>query len=185
MSKSLLSYDALCRLVEDGVIDAPLEHVNAASIDLRIGPDLQIEDMGTSPLTVADPGKKIGPRLRPITMGEGGYVLRPGQFCLAATIERFNLPNDLAGEFKLRSSIARCGLNNLLAGWADPGFHGAQLTLELHNTLQHSSILLRPGLRVGQMVFWRCDPVPADRSYAKRGRYNGQTGPTESKGVAP
>lgn len=184
MSKSLLSYDALCRLVEDGVIDAPVEHVGATSIDLRIGPELQIEDAGASPFTVCDPARKIGPRLRPIVMGEGGYVLSPGQFCLAHTMETFNLPNDIAAEFKLRSSIARCGLGHLLAGWADPGFHGAQLTLELHNTLQHGKVLLRPGLRVGQMVFWRCDPVPSAQSYAKRGRYNGQQGATESKGVA-
>ena len=184
MSKSLLSYDALCRLVEDGVIDAPLEHVGSVSIDLRLGDRLMVEDFSTTPYTVADPARGIGPKLLAVEIPEHGYILRPGQFALASTIETFHMPNDLACEFRLRSSMGRAGMGHALACFVDAGFHG-QLTLEIHNLLQRSSLILRAGMRIGQAIFQRCDPVPADRSYAKRGRYNGQTGPTESKGVAP
>ena len=183
MSKSLLSYDALVRLVEDGVIDAPVEHVGSVSIDLRLGSGLMVEDLSTTPYTIADPARGHGPKLIAVDIPEHGYTLRPGQFALAHTIETFRMPNDLACEFRLRSSIGRAGLGHALACFVDAGFHG-QLTLEIHNLLQRSSIVLRAGMRIGQAIFQRCDPVPSAQSYAKRGRYNGQQGATESKGVA-
>jgi deoxycytidine triphosphate deaminase len=46
------------------------------------------------------------------------------------------------------------------------------LTLEFHNTTRFTSIRVRPGDRIGQVVFFRCAPVPEEYAYAKRGRYN-------------
>jgi deoxycytidine triphosphate deaminase len=46
------------------------------------------------------------------------------------------------------------------------------LTLELVNVSRHHSIIIRPGDPIGQMVFFRHAPVPHERSYAARGRYN-------------
>ena len=102
----------------------------------------------------------------------GHFDLQPGQFVLAHTFEQFNLPTDICAEFKLKSSGARIGLNNMLATWCDNGWHGSVLTLELHNVTRHHTIRLRPGDKIGQMIFYRTTPVPDDRSYAARGRYN-------------
>ena len=111
------------------------------------------------------------------------YVLRPGDFALAHTREIFHLPDDIAIEYKLKSSLARAGLGHLLAGWGDPGWHGAALTLELVNHLQVHDLILRPGMPIGQVVFWRGRAVPAHASYATRGQYNGDTTVTPSKGL--
>ena len=73
--------------------------------------------------------------------------------------------------------------NGLVSHNCDPGWHGSQLTLELHNTLQYHSVLLRPNLRIGQMMFYRCETVPKERSYATVGRYNHQSGVVASKGA--
>ena len=61
-------------------------------------------------------------------------------------------------------------------------FHG-QLTLELKNILQHHRLALRPGMRIGQIVFLRHADA-GERSYRLKGRYGGQTGVQPSKGVA-
>lgn len=111
------------------------------------------------------------------------YILRPGDFALAHTREIFHLPDNLAIEYKLKSSLARAGLGHLLAGWGDPGWHGAALTLELVNHLQVHDLILRPGMPIGQVVFWRGRSVPAHASYAARGQYNGDTTVTPSKGL--
>jgi dCTP deaminase len=58
-------------------------------------------------------------------------VISPGQFMLAATIERFQMPDDLMGIVHDKSTWARRGLvvqNTVIA----PGWHG-YLTLELTN----------------------------------------------------
>jgi len=57
----------------------------------------------------------------------------------------------------------------------DAGWNGSKLTLELCNLSRFHSIRIRPGDAIGQMVFFRHTEVPEDRSYAARGRYNGDT----------
>jgi dCTP deaminase len=124
------------------------------------------------------------PAMREIDLLKTGYFdLPPGGFCLAATAARFFLPDDVAAEVKMRSSLARAGLDHALAGWADPGWHGSVLTLELVNNLRYHSLRLRPGLKIAQMIFWKGEPVPAHASYAARGRYNNDTQVQPSKGV--
>jgi dCTP deaminase len=118
--------------------------------------------------------------------------LMPGDWCLATTQQRFHLPDGIifdvdfsvAAEYKLKSSMARNGLNHLLAGWCDPGWNNAELTLELHNINKYYSLKLCTGMKIGQIVLWRGEKVPDHASYATKGRYNNQAGATASKGVA-
>jgi dCTP deaminase len=93
------------------------------------------------------------------------YELVPGQFILADTMESFNMPEDIAGLFFLKSSRAREGYENLHAGYADPGWHGSTLTLELKNSRQLQRLPIWPGLKIGQMVFFKMSAIPAT-SYA-------------------
>lgn len=175
---SLLSYNQLVDLVEKGVI-GPIEHdqINAASIDVRLGSDLVIEKLNLPGYAPAVDIKKreVFPS-ETVDMGITGYYdLKPGEFILAHTVEVFNLPMDICAEFKLKSSGARTGLENALATWCDNGWSGSVLTLELKNLLQYHPIRLTPGMLVGQMIFYRTEPVPVDRSYKVRGRYNNDT----------
>jgi len=178
---SLLTYTELCELVERGVIqNAEMSQVNAASIDIRLGESMMMESVAIYRVDITD---KQSPVMHSVPPWEGKWVLPPGYFALANTMEVFNLPSDIAGEYKLKSSLARSGLQHLLAGWCDPGWHGSTLTLELTNVLKHHALILRPGMKIGQMVFWRGSPVPEHASYAARGRYNRQTAAQVSKGV--
>ena len=182
----LLTHNELVELVESGAIEevAPSQ-INGASIDLTLGEDFLLERpllYVTSQPPVVDLSDREA--VLPLLGHRGPLVLRPGQFCLAHTVEKFNMPLDVAGHYMLKSSLARSGLNHLFAGFADPGWHGSVLTLELTNVLQHHALLLRPGMKIGQMVFWKgSSPVPFEHSYAARGRYNKSASVQQSKGV--
>ena len=139
------------------------EQLNPASYDVLLGGMLLIES-AASPELVPYP-------LQDHTEAEP-YLLRPGQFVLAQTVEVFNLSDTIAAEFRLKSSRAREGLDQALAVWADPGWHGSVLTMELRNNRQLHPIPLWPGMRIGQMVFHRMSACPK-QSYAAKGRYNG------------
>lgn len=168
----LLSYNELVKLVEAGVIEgAEPEHINAASIDVRLGKTIMVEKRPTE-LYLLDVGDKESFTAEVYEIGEEGIELRPGEFILAHTQERFNLPDDLTAQYKLKSSGARIGLDCALATWCDPGWHGSTLTLELRNNLRYHSLLLRPGILIGQMIFERVKKVPEQSSYAVKGRYN-------------
>ena len=180
----LLTYNDLKKLCFDGVIEGvPGDNINGASIDVTLGPDLLVEDvsrLGLVDLERGDtlPTRKMSPR------GDGSYLLYPGSFVLAATQEKFHLPGDIACQFLLKSSLARCGLNHALATWGDPWWHSSVLTLELQNILSATTLLLRPGMKIGQIVFWRGEEVPWDRGYGIRGKYNNDNTVSESKGLS-
>ena len=182
---SLLTHDELVELVQQDIItNVRLDQINAASIDVTLGGRLWIEDHPNGQYTVVDLAQKETPHMMMVSMLSTGYYdLQPGGFCLAGTREKFNLPNDLAAEFRLKSSLARAGLDAALAMWCDPGWHGSVLTLELTNALKMHSLRFRPGLKIGQMVFHRGKPVPEHASYAVKGQYNGDQAATPSKGV--
>jgi dCTP deaminase len=136
--------------------------LNPASLDVLLGENLMIETMHQEELLRFD----ISDRTE-----DSPYKLLPGHFCLAETRELFNIPDDISAQFVLKSSRARSGIDHLLAGWIDPGFHGSRLTLELKNVRRHHSLPLWPGMKIGQLVFHSMSNVPV-HSYAVTGNYN-------------
>ena len=144
------------------VQDHEPELINPASLDLRLGNLIMLESVSSHQMIPLDISRYTAAH---------PYELVPGQFVLAQTIETFNMPEDIAGLFFLKSSRAREGYENLHAGYADPGWHGSALTLELKNARQLQPLPIWPGLKIGQMVFFRMSQRPA-LSYAQVGHYN-------------
>lgn len=171
---SILNGDEILELIERGVIlNAKPENVNSASLDVTLGPRVLFE---ATPF----PNEVWEVRLRdrkPLRMVKGstrnGFVLFPGTFVLAETVEVFNLPPDISAEYALNSSMARMGLEHLHAGWCDAGWHGSVLTLELKNVTQHHRIRIQEGDTIGQVIFHRHRPVSDEFNYARKGAYNG------------
>lgn len=91
------------------------------------------------------------------------YVLRPGEFLLGATLEVVQLPRNLAGQVKGKSTWARRGLLVECAGFIDPGFRG-NIVLELKNLHEKQDILLRYKDRIAQIAFTLTDTA-CDRPY--------------------
>ncbi len=170
---TLLSHNALLEIVRQGVI-TPVDpkDINAASIDIRLGDTILWEDevLGVKP--IVDYRRREPVRYNTHTMDADGWVLEPGDFILAQSAETFYLPDNISAEYKLKSSMARIGLEHMNAGWCDAGWHGSVLTLELKNMCQHHAIRIRPGDPIGQIVFFRHAPVPVEASYSTKGRYN-------------
>lgn len=167
-----MSSEELQILVNEGVVKNVKEDcINAASIDITLGARLLIESRDKE-----EPVVHLANRM-PLHTHEvdcaNGYMLRPGEFILAHSEQEFNLPNDISAEYKLKSSMARIGINHALAGWCDAGWHGSVLTLELMNVTRHHHIVIKKGDRIGQMIFFRHQEVLPSQSYAARGRYNG------------
>lgn len=119
----MLTYTELLGLLESGVIrGANPAHVNAASIDITLGTTLLVETYPNGGANVVDLMNKETPAMREIDLVKTGYYdLRPGEFCLAETVERFHLPNNLAAHYFLNSSLARAGLDAALAMWCVTG----------------------------------------------------------------
>ena len=140
------------------------DRLNPASYDVALGDNIMIE--------VAETPELIRHSIKTHTK-EDPYWLAPNEFILAETEEIFNLPDSpaIASQFVLKSSRARSGIQHMLAGFCDPGWHGSRLTLELKNVRQKHRAGISPGLLIGQMVFMPLSEDP-ERSYAEVGHYN-------------
>ena len=178
---SLISHRELVKLVEQGVITSQPEKINGASIDLTLDDVIRLE---SDTFEDVDLIEKENIETVERNISDSCYFLNPGEFILASTAEWFNLPDDIAALYVCKSSMARNGLNHLNAGFADPTWYGSKLTLELHNVTKRKTMILRPGMSIGQMLFFRCSgSVPEHVSYAKVGQYNNQQSVTASKGI--
>ena len=169
----ILSDKAIISLIDKGsLVIQPLEkkQVQPASIDIRLGNTFSIVEDTSAGIVTFD---------KPIVYKEitsERYLLLPGQFVLATTIEYINLPKDLTAFVEGRSSLGRMGLFIQNAGWVDPGFSG-EITLELYNA-NRCAIELQAGWRIGQLVFAKMDQA-ARKPY--NGKYQGQKGAVGSR----
>jgi dCTP deaminase len=143
--------------------------VNPASIDVRLGDEIIVESVE----------QKRGVPMPLYHYDESDpYELKPGQFALLSTLETFDIPEDLSGIFRLKSSLAREGLALCGAEFADPGWHNSVATLGVKNFRQFHPILLWPGRPFAQLILH--DTMPPERDYAVTGRYNNCLAPVES-----
>ena len=151
-------------LAEGSLAIEPLEpeQIQPASVDIRLGDTFGIVGLEDE--------------IAYKTIRTDRYILLPGQFVLATTMEYVRLGADLTAFVEGRSSLGRMGLFVQNAGWVDPGFEG-EITLELFNA-NRCALELRSGRRVGQLVFAQLDEA-AKNPYA--GKYQGQRGATGSR----
>ena len=146
------------------------EQIQPASVDIRLGNTFSIVD--DTPSNIITLESQINYK----TITTDTYLIMPGEFVLATTMEYFELPDNLTAFVEGRSSLGRIGLFIQNAGWVDPGFKG-EITLELYNA-NRCAIELKAGRRVGQLVFAEMD-APAINPY--NGKYQGQMGATGSR----
>lgn len=169
----ILSDKTIARMLgEQSLIIKPLteEQIQPASVDIRLGNSFSVVDDTPRGIITMDSEIKYK------SIIADTYLILPGQFVLATTMEYFELPDNMTAFVEGRSSLGRMGLFIQNAGWVDPGFKG-EITLELFNA-NRCAIELKAGRRVGQLVFAEMDEAALN---PYKGKYQGQTGATGSK----
>lgn len=150
----VLSDTTLRQRIHELILQPDSTLINPASIDIRVGQYLKYEHESTWDLLV-----------------QGPYILQPKEFVLVSTLEHLMVPNDLAMELKLKSSMARLGFDHSLAFWFDPGWSGIG-TMEIHNMNRLQSLTLTYGVRFAQCIYHMLDQ-PVTNAY--QGRYQNAT----------
>lgn len=180
MCRAVLLPDYLIdKAIHDGeVVVNPLDRalIQPASLDVRLGSSFRIfKQARHSLIDVKRPVEDLMEASE--HSPEDPFILHPGAFVLATTLESIALPPDIAAALSGKSSLGRLGLQvHATAGWIDPGFHG-MITLELSNVAP-LPITLYPYMPIGQLAFQRLSE-PCRRPYD--GKYNGQHDATASR----
>jgi len=178
--------DILKRLEQGNIVISPAPDLEAqlqpASLDLRLGYDFQTYNYTRQALIdPADPAsfEQLTSQTR-LRDGER-FLVHPGEFVLATTLERIEIPHDLLVRLEGRSSIGRLGIViHSTAGYLDPGFKG-QITLEISN-LGRIAVALYPGMRICQIAFEEMSsPVRAGYGERRGSKYQEQSEATASR----
>jgi dCTP deaminase len=169
--------------IEAGTIQIdPYEpgHVQPSSVDLRVGDGFRI--FANHKYSEIDPRSPQEDLTQLVEVGEGPFMLHPGEFVLGSTLERVKLGEDVVARLEGKSSLGRLGLLiHSTAGFIDPGFEG-HITLELSNVAT-LPIAIYPGMKIGQISFYQMTTA-ADLPYGSPelgSKYQGQSGPTASR----
>jgi len=156
--------------------------LGSCSIDLRLGKRFRIFEHSKFPYIDPTNPKLASNMMKEVAVKEGEqFVLQPGDFVLATTIESFTLPNDLLARLEGRSSLGRLGIVvHSTASIFDPGWNGV-VVMELGN-LGRMPVALYPGMRICALTFEELSS-PADVPYNKKksAKYVGQKTPEASK----
>ena len=156
--------------------------LGSCSIDLRLGTTFRVFDHSRHPYI--DPSKKdysneVTKVIKIDT--NGSFIMQPGDFVLAVTLETVKIPADLMGRLEGRSSLGRLGLVvHSTASIFDPGWDGKPV-LELGN-LGRMAIRLTCRMRICAMTFEELSS-PANVPYTSKkfAKYAFQKGPEESR----
>ena len=156
--------------------------LGSCSIDLKLGDTFRVFEHSTN--SYIDPAKKdySNEITREIKVKKGGqFIMQPGDFVLAVTLENVKIAPDLMGRLEGRSSLGRLGIVvHSTASIFDPGWDGKPV-LELGN-LGRMAVALTVGMRICAMTFEELSS-PAETPYTnkKSAKYKFQNAPTESK----
>lgn len=151
--------------------------IQPSSLDVRLGAGLRMMRGGLIDT------RDIKDRTEEIDFDKSHpFVIHPGEFVLAQTLERIKLPDYLAAKLEGKSSLARLGLIlHATAGFIDPGFDGT-ITLEL-SVSSPNALCLYYGQKIGQLCFFTMSsPAQFPYGHEKLGsHYQHQKGATPSR----
>lgn len=156
--------------------------LGSCSVDLRLGKQFRVFNHSRMPYI--DP---LNPKLSTDMMREVNlkksepFILQPGDFVLATTIESIELPDNLIGRLEGRSSLGRLGIVvHSTASIFDPGWNGV-VVMELGNS-GRMPVALYPGMRICSMTFEELSsPALVPYTKKKSAKYINQKAPIVSK----
>jgi len=139
-----------------------LKLVQPNSVDIRLGNHFVWYNPGSQ---VIDPYDKTSVTADVGETHANSFVLMPGQFVLAETLECIGLPDNIVATIEGKSSIARLGVTlHQTGGWIDAGFRGT-ITLEMAN-VNARPVKVYAGMPIGQLVFYTTER--AENPYDKK-----------------
>src|SRR5918994_5063956 len=127
--------------------------LGSVSVDFRLGTTFMVFEHSKHSFIDPRQPHSIGEAMRTIEVAEDeAFIMQPGDFALASTMESLELPDDLLGRLEGRSSIARLGITvHSTAAVFEPGWVGTA-TMELSN-LGRMPVALYPGMRICAFSF--------------------------------
>lgn len=156
--------------------------LGSCSIDLRLGKKFRVFNYSKVPYIDPNNPKTTQEMMSEVRVRDKEpFILQPGDFILATTMESFTLPENILARLEGRSSLGRLGIVvHSTASVFDPGWEGVAV-LELGN-LGRMPVALYPGMRICALTFEELkNPSVVPYNKKKNAKYVHQSAPEPSK----
>lgn len=118
------------------------ENIGPCSYDFRLGELFKHEK-----IALVDLEKNKLPKLKKLKLP---YIIKPGEYIIGRTIEKFDTPLDLMSFYSMKSIAFRLGLD-IMCGMNDPGYKG-NAVFGIKN-ISENKIKLYSGMCLLQTIF--------------------------------
>lgn len=156
--------------------------LGSCSVDLRLGKQFRVFNHSTVAFIDTAHSNVSTDMMREVNLKKGQpFILQPGDFVLATTVESIRIADNLIGRLEGRSSLGRLGIVvHSTASIFEPGWDGV-VVMELGN-LGRMPVALYPGMRICSMTFEQLSsPALIPYSKKKSAKYIGQKTPLASR----
>ncbi|MHA1166667.1 MAG: dCTP deaminase [Candidatus Hodarchaeales archaeon] len=175
----MLSKNDIIREIQNGHITIDpfdIKSVGPCSVDLHLADKFTVFKTGKALI----PGEDHSDITELVDTKGKAFMLSPGQFILASTVEKISVSKSFAGYLDGKSSNARMGIIVHAAGLVNPGTglkKPTTLTLEIY-CMVNSTIQLIPGMGIIQISYHQLrTPVGIGYDEREESRYVGLTEP--------
>ena len=165
-----LSYNTMKKLMKKNllIVNANNQNIHSSSYDVTLDKYVLIFKKNKKPISLID-AQELDSMYEEINISEG-YTLKPGETILVVLEDEFNMPCNVCGSIRGRTSFNRLGLT-IPIQHLNPGFKG-KLNLTITNNSTNAYILT-PKIQIAQVVFEKLD-----KKLKKENAYSSQKKPS-------
>ena len=176
-----LSYNTMKKLMKKNVLieNSNNQNIHSSSYDVTLDKFILKFKKNKKAISLID-AQELDNMYEEINISSG-YTLEPGETILVVLEDIFNMPNNISGSIRGRTSFNRLGLS-ILTQPLNPGFKGTlNLTITNNST---NAYILTPKIQIAQVVFEKMDKrVKKKQLYSneKKASYQNNNGRQGSK----
>ena len=150
----VLGYKTIRRKLKKNILieNANTQNIHASSYDVTIDKYILKFKSNKIPISLID-AQELNDMYEKINISEG-YTIKPNETILVVLEDKFNMPNNICGSIRGRTSYNRLGIF-IPTQHLNPGFKG-KLNITLTN-LSSNSYVITPKLQIAQVVFEKLD----------------------------
>lgn len=164
----VLSYKTIKKLLSKNILieNANNQNIHASSYDVTVDKYILKFKKNKNPISFID-AQELNNMYEEVNITEG-YTIEPGETILVVLEDSFNIPNNICGSIRGRTSLNRLGLT-IATQHLHPGFRGKLNLAVTNNSI--NSYIITPKIQIAQVVFEKLDKrVNKMQSYSKNKR---------------
>ena len=162
----VLGYNTIKKLMSKNILveNANYQNIHSSSYDVTVDKYILKFKKNKKPISFID-AEELNNMYEEINITEG-YTIAPGETILVVLEDAFNMPNNVCGSIRGRTSLNRLGLT-IATQHLNPGFKG-KLNLTITNNSVNSYVIT-PKIQIAQVIFEKLDKkVKEKHLYSKQ-----------------